>query len=163
MVQGYVQPANQILADLEGAVFHEYEIGTHANVAVLIPGIIVKIDTVDATNYQIMEAGIEEDDPLGVLDVESGELCTHAYSVGDVARVIERGKCLVRLESGSAAVAPGNPLVCAADGRMILQATGLLGEQGAPPAYALEIMDPALAEKLCLAFFTGQREADTAV
>jgi hypothetical protein len=163
MVQGYVNPVNQILADLEGAVFHEYEIGPNADVADCIPGIVVKIDTVAATNYQIMEAGIEEDDPLGVLDVESGELCTHAYSVGDIARVIERGKCLIRLENASAAVAPGDPLVCAADGRMIKQATGLLGEQGAPPAYALEIMNPAAGEKLCLAFFTGQREADTAV
>jgi hypothetical protein len=162
MPQGYSTPANQILADLEGAVFHEYEIGPNATPASCIPGIVVKIDTAAATNYQVVEAGVEADDPLGVLDVENSELKTHAYSVGDICRVIERGKCYILLESGSAAVAPGDPLVCAADGRMILQATGLLGEQGAPPAYALEIADPALAETYCLAFFTGQREAATA-
>jgi len=159
MVQGYNKPVNQILADVEGAVVHEYEIGAAATAASCLPGIVVIYDTV---NYAVKEAGAEADNPLGVLDVAPDKLRTTAYARGDQARVIERGKCLVRLEAASAAVAPGDPLVCAADGRMIKQAVGLLGEQGAPCAYALEIADPALAETLCLAFFTGQRESNTA-
>jgi len=158
MPQGYQTPVNQILADIEGAVFHEYEIGPNATVASCIPGAMMKIDTAAAVNYQIVECGVEAVDPLGVLDVACDQLKPTAYAVGDIVRLIERGKCYVLLESGSAAVAPGDPLVCAALGRMILQAVGAIGTQGAPPAYALEISDPALAEKYCLAFVTGERE-----
>lgn len=155
MPQGYVQPVNQILVDIEGMVSHEYEVGANAT-AVMLPGCVVIYDTVD---YAVKEAGIEADNPLGVLEVKSDGLITTVPVVGEQRTVIERGKVLIRLENASAAVAPGDPLVCAADGRMILQATGAIGTQGAPCAYALEIADPAGGETLCLAFFTGQREA----
>jgi hypothetical protein len=139
MVEGYVKPANQIIADLEGLVVHEYTIGANATPAK-------------------MEAGDEADLPLGILDVADDMLLTDTYAVGEPCRVIERGKCLVRMPAGGTASAVGKGLVTNANGLLVVQAVGLIGAQGAPFAYALEINAHA-AESLVLAFVTGQREA----
>jgi hypothetical protein len=159
MPQGYSRPSNQILADKEGSVVHEYEIGANATAAQMVPGRAVIYDTV---NYAVKEAGAKADNVLGVLDVAPGKGLTDAYARGDQARVIERGKVMVTLVSGGAAVAPGTPLVTAANGKFKIQETGVIGAQGAPVAYALEIMNPAGSDLWCLVFLTGQREAQTA-
>jgi hypothetical protein len=103
MPQGYVRPVNQILADKEGSVVHEYEVGAAATPAQMVPGRAVIYDT---NNYSVKEAGAKADTVLGVLDVAPGGLRTTAYAVGDQVRVIERGKVMVTLVTGGAAVAP---------------------------------------------------------
>lgn len=158
MPQGYVKPANGIIADVEGLVTHEYEIGANATAAKMLPGVAVIYDTVD---YAVKEAGAEAPDVIGVLDVASGKLRSAAYAVGDQARVIEGGKAVVLLAAGGAAVTPGIPLVTNADGKWIKQAVGALGAQGPPAAYALESVNP-VADAFCLARVTGQREAAAA-
>jgi hypothetical protein len=157
MPQGYVRPVNAILADKEGSVVHEYETGANCTEAQMVPGRAVIYDTV---NYAVKEAGAKADNVLGVLDVEPGESLTHAHTKGDTSRVIERGKVMVTLVAGGAAVAPGTPLVTAASGKFKIQETGVIGAQGAPVAYALEIVNP-VGDSWCLVFLTGQREAFT--
>ena len=158
MPQGYVKPVNAIVADTEGLISHEYEIGANATAAKMLPGIGVEFDTSD---WCVKETADESKVVLGVLDVASDMLITDAYAVGDPCRVIEHGKCLVRLLAGGAAVQPGTPLVVNADGLWQKQAVGAIGTQGAPPAYALESVNP-VAQTLCLAMVTGQREAAAA-
>ena len=155
MVQGYVKPTNQIIMDVEGLVTHEYTVGAAATPAKMLPGTAVIYDSVD---YAVKEAGAEADNFLGILDVAAGKLRTTAYAVGDQVRVIERGKCLARVPAGGTAITPGMPLVTAADGLLEAQAVGLIGDQGAPAAYALE-SDTHVAESLVLVELTGQREA----
>ena len=158
MPQGYVKPSNQIIADAEGLVVHEYEVGANATPAKMVPGAGVIYDTVD---YAVKECGAAADDFVGVLDVAPGGLLTTAYAVGDQVRVIERGKVKVTLVAGGAAVTPGIPIVTAADGKFAKQAVGAMGAQGAPVAYALESVNP-VADAWCLVFLTGQREAAAA-
>jgi hypothetical protein len=158
MPQGYVVPQNQILADKEGAIVHEYEVGANATAAKMLPGIGVIYDTAD---YAVKEAGAEADAVLGVLDVNPNGtgLKTTAYARGDQCRVIEHGKCLVLLLSGGGATSPGVPLTTTTDGKWLIQAVGVIGTQGAPAAYALETINPAASDLFCLAMVTGQREA----
>ena len=155
MPQGYVAPVNQILIDKEGSVVHEYEVGANATPAEMVPGRAVIYDTVD---YAVKEAGAEADNIIGVLDVAAGGLLTTAYAVGDQVRVIERGKVKVTLIIGGNAVAPGDALVTAANGKFEQINTGVIGTQGAPVAYALESVNP-VADAWCIVFLTGQREA----
>jgi hypothetical protein len=158
MVQGYNHPVNQIIADVEGLIVHEYEVGAAATPAKMLPGTAVIMDT---TQNFVKEAGDEADNFLGVLDIQSDSAITHAYAVGEQCRVIEHGKCMVRFPAGGTGVTPGLPIVTAADGLFKAQAVGLLGEQGAPVGYALET-NAHVAADFVLAMITGQRESATA-
>jgi hypothetical protein len=158
MPQGYQVPTGQILADKEGAITHEYEVGANATAVKMIPGIAVIYDTVD---YAVKEAGAETDVPLGILDINpdgSGSK-TDAYARGDQCRVIEHGKCMVLLLSGGGATSPGAALHASTDGKLLIDAVGAIGTQGAPFCYALETINPAVSDLFCLAMVTGQREA----
>jgi hypothetical protein len=157
MVQGYNHPINQIIADLDELITHEYEVGANATPAEMLPGSSVIFDTVDGS---VKEAGAEADDFLGVLDVQGTEGVTHQYEVGEQCRVIEHGKCMVRFKAGGTGVTPGLPIVTGADGTFTAQAVGLQGEQGAPVGYALETNTHVGAD-FVLVMITGQREAST--
>jgi len=158
MPQGYVKPANAIIADVEGLVSHEYEVGANATAVKMLPGIAVIYDTVD---YAVKEAGAKAEVVIGILDVAPAMLRSGHYAVADECRIIEKGKCVVLLKAGGAAVTPGVALVTAADGYLEKQAVGALGTQGAVVAYALESVNP-VAASFCLAKVVNQREAAAA-
>ena len=157
MVQGYNHPINQIIADLDELITHEYEVGATATPALMLPGTAVIFDTVDGS---VKEAGAEADNFLGVLDVQMDSAITHPYAVGEQCRVIEHGKCMVRFPAGGTGVTPGLPIITGANGLFAAQAVGLQGEQGAPVGYALETNAHAAAD-FVLVMITGQREAST--
>jgi len=165
MPQGIVKPTNRILASTIGAETREYEVGANATAAKMLPGIAVIYDTVD---YAVKEAGAAADNILGVLEasptmtVSSTPGSSDHYAVGDQCTVIKKGQCKLILASGGAAVAPGDPIVTAADGKFTKQAVGALGAQGAPVAYAVESANPAVADAWCLVEYTGGREAAAA-
>ena len=158
MVQGYSHPINQIIADVDELITHEYTVGANATAALMLPGTAVIFDTLDGS---VKEAGAECKNFLGVLDVQGFEGITHRYEVGEQCRVIEHGKCMVRFGAGGTATAVGGPIVTAANGLFVVQAVGALGEQGAPVGYALEVNAHGAAD-FVLVMITGQRESATA-
>ena len=155
MPQGYQHPVNQIIADEEGLVTHEYEVGANATAALMLPGTIVIYDAADGA---VKEAGAEADNIIGVLSVQAGEGITHRWEKGEQATVIEHGKCMIRFPAGGTAVAVGSPITSNATGLGVVQAVGVLGDQGAPFAYGLEANAHAGAD-FVLCMVTGQREA----
>ena len=158
MPQGYQHPVNQIIADEEGLVTHEYEVGANATAALMLPGTVVIYDAADGS---IKEAGAKAVAVLGVLSIQAGESVTHRWEKGEQAVVIEHGKCMIRFGAGGTAVAVGSPIVTAANGLGAVQAVGVLGTQGQPFAYGLEINAHAGADFI-LCMVTGQREAAAA-
>lgn len=120
MTQWVTKPANQILIAGD-PTYLEVEIGANATAAKMLPGRIVIHDTDDG---DVKEAGANAVNPLGVLDVQAGELEETAYAVGDQARLITGPGCHVKLLlKGGENVAVGDQLVCAADGKVAKQGT----------------------------------------
>lgn len=145
MPQSLVKPSNQIYV-AGPYVVREVEVGANATAAKMIPGILVIHDTTDGN---VKEAGDEADNVLGVLDVKTGQLYTTAYAVGDQAKIFTQPGTIVvvTLASGGTAVAPGDPIVAAADGKAKKQAVGAMGSQGSVIGRAMETQDPTAADK----------------
>jgi hypothetical protein len=151
MPQGIVKPSNSVIVDISTSEVREVEIGANATAAKMLPGRAVIHDTNDG---DVKEAAAKADNMLGVLLDQPDELITHAYAVGEMARLAEAGsgaKVVVTLVTGSAAVAPGDPLVTAADGKFAKQAVAAMGSQGTVFARALETADPTAADKTIVA------------
>lgn len=149
MPQGFVKPTNRILHGPSYVEPTEFEIGANATAAKCVPGRLVIDDTTDG---DVKEAGANADNILGVLEVDAGMAITDAYAVGDPCRVITTigARVVLTLVTGGAAVAPGDPIVSAADGKASKQAVGAMGAQGMVVAHALETQDPSAADKACL-------------
>ena len=145
MPKGLVKPSNCIAAGENK--FVEAEVGANATAAKMLPGRFVIHDAADG---DVKEAGANADNALGVLAKKPEELKTTAYAVGDACLLITEGYAVITLVSGSAAVAPGDPIVTAADGKGAKQAVGAMGAQGSVVAKAQETVDPAAADKECL-------------
>ena len=136
MPQYLTAPANSILAKGDPMIL-EYEIGANATAAQMIAGRVVIHDTTDG---DVKEAGSKALNPLGVLMEKPDQLEETAYAVGDQARVIIDGPAIVKLtitSTGSGSVAPGDWLVCAANGKVSKDAVGTMGGQGARVGQAL--------------------------
>lgn len=111
MPQGQVVPVNAIL--IAGTALHEEkEVGT---ATATIPGRIA----IDETNdYTCTNATTNSLNPIGVFDVEPGQLRTTSYDAGDQARII-RGPIRVLLTLlASENVTRGDYLVPAALGKV---------------------------------------------
>lgn len=160
MPQWLVKPSNAIYS---GGPYYpvEVEIGANATAAKMIPGRIVIDDTTDG---HVKEAGAKAANVLGVLDKQPDELYTTAYEVGDQALMHKTPgtRLVLTLVSGSAAVAPGDAIVSAADGKAAKQAVGAMGAQGMVVATALETQDPSAADKRCLCELVMSPEAAAA-
>ena len=156
MPQGLTQPSNAILV-AGTPVYREVEIGANATAAKMLPGRLV---IHDATDGDVKEAAANADTILGVLDVEAESLITDAYAVGDQARIITNPgvSVVLTLVSGGAAVAPGDPVVSAADGKAAKQAVGAMGAQGMVVGDAQETQDPSSADKKCIVKLTFSAE-----
>jgi len=152
MPQYLTAPANSILA--AGApLILELEIGANATAAQMLAG---KIVIHDATDGDVKEAGSKALNPLGVLMEQPDQLEATAYAVGDQARVIIGGPCIVKLtitSTGSGSVAPGDWLVCAANGKVSKDAVGAMGGQGARVGQALGTWTQAVADAEILVNF----------
>ncbi len=126
MPQNIVKPSNQIVA-YGDPLTTEMEIGANATAAKMLAGRVVIFD--DA-NQTVKEAGAEAKNVVGFLEVDPEKTKTTAYAVGDQAKVVI-GECLAVLTLlASENVTRGDPLVCAADGKVAKQAVGAMGEQG---------------------------------
>ncbi len=135
--QYLTKPANSVLAAGDPLIL-ELEVGANATAAKMLAGRVVIHDTTDG---DVKEAGSKALNPLGVLMEKPDELEATAYAVGDQARVIVGGKAIVKLKitsTGSGSVAPGDWLVCAADGKVSKVAVGTMGGQGARIGQAYE-------------------------
>jgi hypothetical protein len=135
MPQFLVKPANQVV--VQGNPLRvEYEVGANATEAKMLPGRLVIYDTVA---HAVKEAGAKDDVVLGFLDVDAAKLESDHYEVGDQVIVV-MGECIAKLTLlASENVAPGDWLVCAADGKVAKQAVGAMGGQGGPIGQALEL------------------------
>lgn len=106
--QGYVRPANSIIASCVGEpAIHPYEIGANATAAQMIAGRVVVFD---ATDYTVKEASSGDADAIGVLKEDSEELEATAYAVGDDVEVIHGPSGIIlklTLTSGETAVRGG--------------------------------------------------------
>jgi len=145
MPQYLTKPANSVLAGGDPDI-QEYEIGANATAAKMLAGRIVIHDTTDG---DVKEAGSKALNPIGVLMEKPDQLEATAYAVGDDARVIIGGKCTVKLtitSTGSGSVAPGDWLVCAADGKVSKVAVGAMGAQGARIGQARESWTQSLTD-----------------
>lgn len=126
MPQNVVKPSNQIVAYGDPLTV-EMEIGANATAAKMLAGRVVIFDDADQT---VKEAGAEAKNVVGFLEVDPEKTKTTAYAVGDQAKVVI-GECLAVLTLlASENVTRGDPLVCAADGKVAKQAVGAMGEQG---------------------------------
>jgi len=124
--QNVVKPSNQIVAYGDPLTV-EMEIGANATAAKMLAGRVVIFDDADQT---VKEAGAEAKNVVGFLEVDPEKTKTTAYAVGDQAKVVI-GECLAVLTLlASENVTRGDPLVCAADGKVAKQAVGAMGEQG---------------------------------
>lgn len=160
MPQFLVKPANAIYVG--GPYFPlEVEIGANATAAKMLPGRVVIHDTTDG---HVKEAGAKAANVLGVLDRKPDEKVSTAYAVGDQAHILSTPgtRVLLTLVSGSGAVAPGDALVSAADGKCAKQAVGAMGSQGMVVAKALGTEDPAAADKTVIAELVLAPEAAAA-
>lgn len=135
------------------------EVGANATAAKMLPGRFVIDDTIDG---DVKESGAKADNCIGVLEVKSDMQLADNYAVGDLANVISRhenARVMILLVSGGAAVAPGDPIVTAADGKGAKQAVGAMGAQGTVVAHALETQDPSSGpDKWCLVVLSDSAE-----
>jgi hypothetical protein len=134
MPQNIVKPSNQIVA-YGDPLTTEMEIGANATAAKMLAGRVVIFDDADQT---VKEAGAEAKNVVGFLEVDPEKTKTTAYAVGDQAKVVI-GECLAVLTLlASENVTRGDPLVCAADGKVAKQAVGAMGEQGQVVGFSWE-------------------------
>jgi hypothetical protein len=111
------------------------EVGANATAAKMLPGRVVIFDDED---QHVKEAGAAAANVVGFLEVDPANTKETAYAVGDQAKVVI-GECLaVMTLLASENVTRGDPLVCAADGKVAKQAVGDMGAQGQVVAYAWE-------------------------
>lgn len=154
-----VRPVNRILQGPAKTEIWEMEVGANATAAQMVPGRFVIHDTTDG---DVKEAGAKADNVIGVLEVKSDMQLADAYAVGDICNVIprhENARVMVLLISGGGAVAPGSPLVTAANGKAALQAVGAMGGQGTVVAHSLETQDPSSGpDTWCLAVLSDSAE-----
>lgn len=136
MPQYLTAPANSIL--VAGApLILEFEVGANATAVKMLAGRVVIHDTIDG---DVKECGSKALNPIGVLMEKPDQLEATAYAIGEQARVIIDGPVIVKLtitSTGSGSVAPGDWLVCAADGKVSKDAVGAMGSQGAHVGQAL--------------------------
>ena len=134
MPQYLVKPANQVVV-AGNPIRIEMEVGANATEAKMLPGRLVIHDTTDGC---VKEAGAAADNIVGFLDVAADKLESDNYAVGDQAQVVI-GECIAKLTLlAGENVAPGDPLVAAADGKVAKQAVGAMGGQGSVVGWALE-------------------------
>jgi hypothetical protein len=134
MPQNIVKPSNQIVA-YGDPLTAEMKIGANATAAKMLAGRVVIFDDADQT---VKEAGAEAKNVVGFLEVDPEKPKTTAYAVGDQAKVVI-GECLAVLTLlASENVTRGDPLVCAADGKLAKQAVGAMGEQGQVVGFSWE-------------------------
>lgn len=156
------KPTNRILQGPPDTPLLDVEIGANATAADMVPGRIVIHDAIDG---DVKEAAAKARNPIGVLEVKSGMLVTDAYAVGDDAVIIPRSsgaRVVLTLITGSVAVAPGDSVVTAANGKAAKQAVGGAGLQGTVVAHALETQDPTSADKACLCELSSSAEPEAA-
>ena len=152
MPQGpFVKPINRILVGDYNVPLLDMEVGANATAAKMVPGRLVIHDTTDG---DVKEAGVKADNVLGVIEVQAGKLVTDSHSVGANVKVIplsSQAFVVLTLVSGGAAVAPGDPIVSAADGKAAKQAVGAMGSQGSVVAHAWETANPSGSDVTCIA------------
>jgi hypothetical protein len=147
MPQHLTKPANSVL--VAGTPFIiEMEIGANATAAKMLPKRLVILDT---NTGEIKECGAKANNIHGVLMEAPDKLITTAYAVGDQAKVIVGGPCIVvcKLTSGgmaSPAVVQGDYLVSGADGKVQKEAVGAMGAQGMRIGQAWEAVNPTSAD-----------------
>jgi len=158
MPQYLVKPANQVVVAGKPLKV-EMEIGANATAAKMLPGRLVIHDAVDGC---VKEAGAKADNVLGFLDVESGEKEATNYDVGDQAMVV-MGECIAKLTLlANESVAPGDPLVAAADGKVAKQAVGAMGGQGSVIGWAMETSNVAVDAEILVHFHKSAEPAAAA-
>ena len=160
MPQYLVKPSNRILVGPSRAQEEiiEMEVGANATAAKMIPGRFV---IYDAAEGAVKEAGAATDVAIGVIEVRSGKLVTDQHAVGDPVSIIPRHSgawVVVTLVSGGPAVTVGDPLVCAADGKLTKQVVGAMGAQGSVVAHALTNGDPTSADVTIIAALSSDAE-----
>jgi len=134
MPQGLVKPSNAVLYAGE-PVIQEMEVLTATN---MYPGRLVIHDT---NEWDIKVAGTGATNVIGVLDVEPNERRATIYGAGDQARVL-RGDIVVLLTApAGTAIAVGDKLQPAADGKVCKTALVV----GQPVGYALQALAVATA------------------
>jgi hypothetical protein len=148
MPQYLVIPANSVLAEGNPHIV-EMEIGANCASAgaKMIAGRCV---IHDATDGDVKEAGADAANFMGVLMEQPDELEATAYAIGDQAKVITGGPCIVKCLFASAATgcAPGDKIGCAADGKVKAYSAGscvgkamITVASGGPDAEVLVNMD----------------------
>ncbi len=134
MPQFLPKPANQIVV-AGNPLKVEMEIGANATAAKMLAGRVVVFDDADGT---VKEAGAKADDPVGFLDVAPDKKESDAYAVSDQIMVVV-GECIAKLLLlANENVTRGEPLVCAADGKLAKLGVGAMGAQGTVVAHAWE-------------------------
>lgn len=116
MPQYLVIPANGVLADGNPHIV-EVEIGANATEAKMLAGRVVIHDTNDG---DVKEAGADAATFMGILMEQPDELEATHYDVGDQAKAIIGGPCIVKLCFASAGTGctPGDKIGIAADGKV---------------------------------------------
>jgi hypothetical protein len=116
MPQYLVIPTNSVLAEGTPHII-EVEIGANATAAKMLAGRVVIHDTNDG---DVKEAGADATTFMGILMEQPDELEATAYAVGDQAKVIIGGPCVVKLcfASAAAGATPGDKIGVAADGKV---------------------------------------------
>jgi hypothetical protein len=150
MPQYLVIPTNSVLAQGNPHIV-EMEIGANCASAgaKMIAGRCVIYDAVDGN---VKEAGADAADFMGVLMEQPDELEATAYAIGDQAKVVIGGPCIVKclFASAAAGATPGTKIGCAADGKVkAYNAGSCVGKAmttvaaGGPDAEILVAMDIA--------------------
>jgi hypothetical protein len=136
MPKGIVKPANQIVVQGEPVIL-EMTVGSNATEAKMLAGRIVVPDTAEGT---VKEAAAKASNFIGVIDVSADKHESDAYAVGDQVKIITgpSGIILKLTLAAGENVSAGDPLVCAADGKVAKQAAGAMGGQGSVVGKALE-------------------------
>jgi len=144
MGQDRAHPNNSIIAEDNGLVIEEFEVGANATAAKMLPGTAVIVDTIAG---DVKEAGAAAHGVIGWLIEAPGGAITDAYAVGDTCRVVTggNGKLMVRRVANAGNITEGTPLVTAADGLATLQAVGGAGTQGDIIAVGAEVLADSTA------------------
>ena len=144
MGQDRAHPNNSIIAEDNGLIIEEFEVGANATAAKMLPGTAVILDTVAG---DVKEAGAKATGVIGWLIEAPDGAITTAYAVGDTCRVVTGGygKLMVRRVANAGNITQGTPLVTAADGLAALMAVGAMGSQGDVIAIGAEILADSTA------------------
>ncbi len=144
MGQDRAHPNNSVIAEDNGLVIEEFEVGANATAAKMLPGTAVILDTVAG---DVKEAGAKAHGVIGWLIEKPDQAITTAYAVGDVCRVVTggNGKLMIRRAASAGNITEGTPLVTAADGLAALQAVGGPGTQGDIVGIGAEILADSTA------------------